>query len=719
MRLTKQFLFGAMATLILGGCSSDTLVQDVSTRPGQSEDNGEGVYMSVNIKMPTSGSSRSYTDGDNSSNSGTEVGKDYENNVNTVYLVLAKKSDNTFISWGEIPANSILKSTDGTVFDATARFSKTDIAAYYNGIAEADTDREVNIFVFCNPTQGVLNALQAADEEQPSTNTWANAIGELDVTGTSPEVIWSQNDFLMTNSAIATRTFPKTIDDWNAYTVSDNPFKLSEMNGEGENAIDNSINNTNGARGPVKVERVAARFDFRDGSPEGTEANTYHVLKAENTTGDDQNDIWYVDVKLNKMSLVNMSKNFYFLRRVSPNGLEEGATLCGAELPWFTDENGTLVENKTGNYVVSPYATEMNSVIKSDFSKYYNYPLFSATGEIDNVTLEAWYTSELSNVIHGETDNWDGSKDNSYHIWRYVTENCIPSVDKQKYGQTTGIVFKGKLIGTDAALDSDDENVKQLAQTLNDKLVDENGKEVKLTGNGDTDPIIYKYTGAKNDVGGMYATWNNVEKAAKASAITPVWEADNTPAGGHWTLEINRSNSLFRAVFGNGSCGSYTFTYEDEQITLDDPIKDPDESAPSYWWHEWDKAGKPSANDPDSEMAELNHKFKKAMTEAGFTLYQSSTDGTDGIGYYCYYYYWNRHNDNGRNGIMGPMEFCVVRNNVYKIAVTNIKSIGHPRITENDPNPPTPDTDDETDDVYLTVQVEVLPWVVRVNDVEF
>ena len=101
------------------------------------------------------------------------------------------------------------------------------------------------------------------------------------------------------------------------------------------------------------------------------------------------------------------------------------------------------------------------------------------------------------------------------------------------------------------------------------------------------------------------------------------------------------------------------------------------------------------------------------------TLYQRSSDNVDGNGYYCYYYYWNRHNDNGNDGVMGPMEFAVVRNNVYKLAVTEIKKLGHPRVPLNDPESPTPNTPDEKENVYITVDAKVLPWVVRVNNIKF
>lgn len=94
----------------------------------------------------------------------------------------------------------------------------------------------------------------------------------------------------------------------------------------------------------------------------------------------------------------------------------------------------------------------------------------------------------------------------------------------------------------------------------------------------------------------------------------------------------------------------------------------------------------------------------QATTEyAGFTIYRP-TNGH----HYCYYFYYNRHNDNGDPASTGNMEFATVRNNVYKLCVKNISKFG----TFIAPDP--------TDwDVYFNVTVEVKPWVVRINDIEF
>lgn len=94
----------------------------------------------------------------------------------------------------------------------------------------------------------------------------------------------------------------------------------------------------------------------------------------------------------------------------------------------------------------------------------------------------------------------------------------------------------------------------------------------------------------------------------------------------------------------------------------------------------------------------------QATTEyAGFTIYRP-TNGK----HYCYYFYYNRHNDNGDPASTGNMEFATVRNNVYKLCVKNISKFG----TFIAPDP--------TDwDVYFNVTVQVKPWVVRINDIEF
>ena len=118
-----------------------------------------------------------------------------------------------------------------------------------------------------------------------------------------------------------------------------------------------------------------------------------------------------------------------------------------------------------------------------------------------------------------------------------------------------------------------------------------------------------------------------------------------------------------------------------------------------------------------SITGEATEPTSAAAAAAGFTGY-SSENGK----YYVYYYYWNRHNDNLDPYNMGVMEFAVVRNNVYKLAVNAINRFGHPdptNPTDPDPDPVKPDDPDESVNYYFNVTVKVLPWTVRINNIEF
>lgn len=59
-------------------------------------------------------------------------------------------------------------------------------------------------------------------------------------------------------------------------------------------------------------------------------------------------------------------------------------------------------------------------------------------------------------------------------------------------------------------------------------------------------------------------------------------------------------------------------------------------------------------------------------------IVEYSADDADGAGYYVDYYYFIRHNDNGDPQLPGPMEFSVVRNNIYRLSIESISGIPVP-----------------------------------------
>lgn len=71
------------------------------------------------------------------------------------------------------------------------------------------------------------------------------------------------------------------------------------------------------------------------------------------------------------------------------------------------------------------------------------------------------------------------------------------------------------------------------------------------------------------------------------------------------------------------------------------------------------------------------------------------------VGNYLDYYYFIRHNDNGNTDEMGPMEFGIVRNNIYKLSVESISGF---------PDPYVPDNPDEPGDAQMNINVSVNDW---------
>lgn len=99
--------------------------------------------------------------------------------------------------------------------------------------------------------------------------------------------------------------------------------------------------------GNIHVERVVARFDFKDGSP--SKDQTYVIAEKDNKPT--------LKVKLNKMALINMSKHFYYLRRVSDDGLADNVEICGTEYD----------SGQNWNFVVDTDAGQKNGAIDASY----------------------------------------------------------------------------------------------------------------------------------------------------------------------------------------------------------------------------------------------------------------------------------------------------------------------------------------------------------------
>lgn len=496
--------------------------------PNVSGGEAGNVYMKFSVKMETTRTGTDVDDPNNPNDSNSdatpdvEVGKDRENKISKVDIVLTK-ADGAYVVAENV-----------TIAPAS---TDTYVASFNSKSLIAGTAYDVYIYANCS----------------------APATKNLDATSTeSVDNMTKDNQFWMTNAYAATSVDIPT--DMSAHTTPANPLNL----------------------GAHYVERSMARFDFM---PKNN--NVFTLADG-------------VTVTLTKAAIINQSKEFYMLRRVSTDGTANGAVVGG-------------VETRTNYVVDTDYAAKAGGwVADVKLEDNFDYHMTAPAG---------WVWKSIAAADLTEADSWVGTNDgtddpkgdettpehdlNEYYIWQYAKENTIPNVEAQDHGISTGVVFKGKIAG--------------------DVIANANNERIYVFENK------------------LYGTWEQVVAGAANSA------------------------TLQAAV---------------NKITAIEA---------------------PNAED---------------YAAAGFTGYSADKDGN----YYAYYYYWNRHNDNADNTTMGIMEFAVVRNNVYKLCVDKINKFGHPdpTVPENpDPDPVDPTDPDEEIDYYFTVTVKVLPWVVRVNHIEF
>ena len=734
----KKYLFLLLSAAMFAfvGCTNDDLAG--GTNNGTGEESSDVVYVDVAMSRPTATNTgtRSSTDwedeqtpgaGDTNSNADPdyEHGYDYENDVTSVLIVIAT-TENEFIAYSAVtgitttPADNPLK--ENFDFMANAKFKKSDIEAAYDGLLASG--KTVRIFAYCNYPATLETKFAGLTANSGDTDwiDWEGTLGE-EAGGNPTNSIWGKRSFLMTNARLKTATFPANKEDWNNYTTEGNPFHLSDNN---EGGVDNRIHTDDGdpTESPIYVERTAARIDFRDASA-GSDY-TYNLTATGNAMVDGavKANPNLIDIKLTGLSLVNMSKNYYFLRRVSNNGLKDDDYAGGTVYPASLWRVGAL-ETKTNYVVDTDYEKKNTGYTVADARTAFNFPLYSAdkiTGrtkagkDIYGYDTDAWYFSTVEQIAANDSDTWEkkeGNHGGEYHIWRYVTENTIPGTGNQKTVQSVGIVFKGKMISgadveaTTAVAGETPGSYVAGTSYLSAKVQEALGKSK----DGATEysyPVLYSIGGL------LYADFDEVVAiAAKPENEGSTLDIAASNVLGYWYLKATAESeeAVQPGKFEYSETGEAPDTTDGEVVIQLTPaiyneiLTNTHEGEGKDW----------TGFTVDEVLTGHNSSTFKALVVAqNVTIYEAEADG-----YYCYYFYWNRHNDNGNNGQMGPMEFATVRNNVYKLAVTGLRRLGHPNDPENDPEPNIPDDPDEEDVVYIDVKIEVLPWVVRVNDIVF
>lgn len=412
---------------------------------------------------------------------------------------------------------------------------------------------------------------------------------------------------------------------------------------------DDNIKENTPATGTVWVERLSARIDYV-----GTDFS-FEVNSKENPSTK------LATVTLEGVAPVNVAThNMYIFKQVAD----------AADATTFTTLGDEVYTNDKQNYVIEPTT---NNLTNKQFSNSFNANIIatinSATGQLGfkNFTEDFWKTAPSTTA----TDE--------NRIICYAGENTMAATE-QKHGNTTGVIFKAKY-APEKLWVYNDEGDTQGEVTLEDKP----------TGGFTT---------------GFYRVNNKLYKeleAAEAELIFSGMDDETNPlvwlrknfTKDTWnlgTIDFSNFKSAVGVAVNNKDLGYLAFLYE--------KIKDAT-TLPTTGIN-WAAFLQDNTNIPTNTTAD-NKVISSTNT---FPIEYFGTAHT------CYYPYWIRHANNGNDETMGIMEFCIVRNNVYRLSVTGIDGLGmaDPFDDANKPD------EGEEEGYYLKVELYVHDWVVRENE---
>lgn len=371
----------------------------------------------------------------------------------------------------------------------------------------------------------------------------------------------------------------------------------------------------------VDVERVAARVDYKADGDYKLEGD-YHLTDA-NYSG--------ATVKILGATIINdYNAGSYLLKRVS----EDWTAKVGNAVKYLgIEETGT--DGLPTNYVIDPWTSEKTSA-NAELAQ----TPFTVDGE--NVNAAGLYADGSYLYSGSEDPEWWSTQINEgipitepggseeWQLVGYTLENTT-SKDNTAKTYNTGIAFKAQF-NPGNALDG-----YQSGHTFfryNDRLY--TSLTAMMGQLNEQSNFANYFNTTVNDL--KSKTWADVTRFCDNLSYDPVGLADYfTGLQGKAEATANVGNGL-----DNVTWAAFLATLGVDENDLTDPL-----------------------------INQYGHDDTRAM------LYESS-NGMLRTYYngYCYYIWWLRHSNNNDDETNGLMEYAVVRNNIYKVNVESVASIG-------------------------------------------
>ena len=665
----KSLLIGMLASVALVGCT-DEFDEGGSTQAIQKE-----AYISLSINSNTDSSRAAgvgYGDEDGSTESSnhTTSAQRTENDVNTLLVVVTPqilgdagvdpKVD------GKVTINGFVRVLE----KADGEFTTSGTTIRMNAIERVDYIQTYNVLVVVNPVSGLLTAI-----ENKNHNEAYNIIRNYSGVGY------------------------EEIGDATAKSLS---FMMSNQSEETVTPTEANQIETNPAKAEVEVERAVSKITYR---PSGeNEDNTFPINVEINNYIANAERFWYVEKYTKEVDGKNVEVETYtfaLFNEAQHNGnevwvlLKEAKQYAGGQVD-PDDIRGIFQKQYEGETLI----------------EYTGY-VAAVEGEFDEGNQTAALLKDIT-PVDGTDDDATNEKELQAYLdaLKFVVDDVTPeepeldeySIQLEKYALTnmSNVVYA----------------VRHTSNTTT---------WGPLTGD---EYIVDPYTTSKvAATGAAYTTWfetatlyETIKGQAKAYNVND-WNplptkagyvSEGTVSGSHAT----DAGQFLRYCYENSVLVANTNDNLISGIVFVGQIKKGDVAVPVLYKYN----GKFFSTLKQLLVENTNltiseNASETAITGAGIEIYK---DGK------CYYYVPIKHKDNGEAdyaynaGVkvydveegVGNMEFAIMRNNIYSMAVTGINKIGMSTLEL------AAGAGVQDESAFISVECDILPWIVRFNDVE-
>lgn len=700
-------------TLMLGAalvaCTDDNL--DGNQTGNQGNAGGSPAYLTISFSANSGSSTRAVNDGDNhgtADDSGhSSIGITGESTITSALVVVAPESDaadaDGFAKLYTVAAAASAGDDDFTLVDqATSTYGTKAPITINTGT--------YNVMVVLNPTNKLTDSYNAS-------SALANGLEDVSqVRALYDEIL--TGDYAYTPASGQEATYPDNYTNaansigmgvgYNGTSTDDAYFMMA--NKAAEQVIVTTANTPeNPAPADVTVERVLSKITFREkAEASGTAANAYEVkvnlgsAPAITTLGAIQKpstDPAEYDIHTLNQATDALGNTIYAL--YAADGKLTAVYKQGTQT--WTDTNDEYEQDPI--YIYTALTAKASTA--DDFSANTDYAVIDTNS--DNTLSE----DEIAASIHLEMDPTAPTQSETWYVQLkgYALVNLAKTVNYVRHTIAEGSALQEPFgtLGSNRYLwtpNFEDKNALNVTTDFTNSI-QAGWYYNSLKAVSDESKTMTVGTGGS-------ITWTGLNYFKALSTLID----DDSEVEGETSPEPNTVGKLMTYCFENSTDqthqvhGLSTGISFVAQIYKDAACQQPIDKLYLYADHNYttlaqieEAYGSATPQAIKNLINGTTQETPENLAKAGITLYSGNT---------CYYYSNEiKHFDNADDNELGVNEFIIMRNNIYSLSVSTIKEIGAPFVD------PTPSTPNESTEAAIDINVQLEPWIVRYNDIEF